>query len=212
VSRLPDRVWLSRYLPVCCLVAVALAQTGLVLSEDLSRWKGGGFGMFSTADTPFARFVRVRLTVGGESHAVAVPPSAREVAQKARVLPTQERLEELTRLLSAGRWVRDDSALLDPESRDLVRQKLTALADERLDDALEEIDQIYRQRVVKMRNAPTFRMLDPGEPPPPGAVEVHPEEIQVELWRYRFDGAQQKLIARKVRSITTAALTPVPAP
>jgi hypothetical protein len=194
--------WLSRYLPVCCLVAVALVQIGLVLSKDLSRWKGGGFGMFSTTDTPFARFVRVRLVVGGQAHAVLVPASARELGQRARVLPTQERLDALARRLGAGRWIRDETSLLDPESRDLIRQKLSLVADDQLDHAIEEIDQICRQRVVKMTRTPTFRMLEAGDPLPPGAFEVRPEEIQVELWRYRFDRANQRLVARKMRSVT----------
>jgi hypothetical protein len=53
-----------------------------------------------------------------------------------------------------------------------------------------------------MTRTPTFRMLEAGDPLPPGAFEVRPEEIQVELWRYRFDRANQRLVARKMRSVT----------
>lgn len=37
------------------LLAIAMAQVVLARSRDLSPWKGGGFGMFSTVDRPQTR-------------------------------------------------------------------------------------------------------------------------------------------------------------
>ena len=41
--------WLP-VLPACLLLAVAANQVVLAFSEGLNPWKGGGFGMFATAD------------------------------------------------------------------------------------------------------------------------------------------------------------------
>ena len=43
------------------LCVVAAAQLYFVNNHALSRWKGGGFGMFTTVDSPSARFLRVYL-------------------------------------------------------------------------------------------------------------------------------------------------------
>ena len=51
---LPRRRWLW-FLPSALLILVAVNQVWLAYSEDLSPWKGGGFGMFASTDTSGAR-------------------------------------------------------------------------------------------------------------------------------------------------------------
>jgi hypothetical protein len=187
------------YLPVSLLVLVALAQTVLVLKKDLTRWKGGGFGMFSTADTPFARFLRIYVVVAEHEYAVPVPASLRDVAQAARVLPTQARVDDLAQRLARGKWVRDDTALLDPDSRDTIRHQLLTMADVQVDDVVDQIDQLCRQRASRARTALLLRMMGPNDLRPPSATVIEPEEIRVELWRYRFDDESKQLNAWKVR-------------
>ena len=53
------RALLLRELPSIALVLLACVQVGLVFVADLSPWKGGGFGMFSTNDHGSFRSVRV---------------------------------------------------------------------------------------------------------------------------------------------------------
>ena len=45
------------YLPVVLLLLISTAQIYFAKAKDLSPWKGGGFGMFSTIDTPDSRAV-----------------------------------------------------------------------------------------------------------------------------------------------------------
>ena len=74
--RLPDRL-LSSLAPGL-LVLVACVQLTLVRTSDLTAWKGGGFGMFSTYDAPTSRALRlVLLTEEGE--AVVAFPDLRSV-------------------------------------------------------------------------------------------------------------------------------------
>jgi len=187
------------YLPVSLLVLVALAQMVLVLEKDLTRWKGGGFGMFSTADTPFARFLRIYIVVAGDEYAVPVPASLRDVAQAARVLPTQARLDDLADRLARGKWVRDDTALLDTDSRDTIRHQLLTMTDVQVDDVVDQIDQLCRQRASRARAVLLLRMMGPNDLRPAAATLIEPEEIRVELWRYRFDDESKQLSAWKMR-------------
>ena len=55
------------FVPILLMV-VALRQITLVFTIDLTPWKGGGFGMFSSIDRPSNRVIEVRgLTATGES-------------------------------------------------------------------------------------------------------------------------------------------------
>lgn len=55
------------FVPILLMV-VALRQITLVSTIDLTPWKGGGFGMFSSIDRPSNRVIEVRgLTATGES-------------------------------------------------------------------------------------------------------------------------------------------------
>ena len=52
---------LLNWLPVFALCGVALVQVVRVQATALTRWKGGGFGMFSTIDSAGDRAVSVQL-------------------------------------------------------------------------------------------------------------------------------------------------------
>ena len=87
------------------LCVVAAVQLYLVDSRSLSRWKGGGFGMFTTVDSPSARFLRVYLTSESGEVPVLIPRELKKLSQKVRVMPSKERLEELVDKLRKGTWV-----------------------------------------------------------------------------------------------------------
>jgi hypothetical protein len=84
-------------LPVAVLVAVGAAQLILVRTADLSPWKGGGFGMFSTTDDAGSRYVRVFVTAPGRSEEIAITPSLEDAAARAAVLPGDTQFGRLAR-------------------------------------------------------------------------------------------------------------------
>lgn len=96
--------WLPALAPAV-LTAVALAQITLTQVEELTPWKGGGFGMFSTIDSPSARVLRLELHTESGVVPVEIPPSAKRAAEEARAMPTQARLEALALELSRLRWM-----------------------------------------------------------------------------------------------------------
>jgi hypothetical protein len=78
----PAPTWLS-VLPVVALVVFAALQIALAKTRDLTPWKGGGFGMFSTVDHPGVRYVRVFLE-NADGSTLFVPPSPHSVQERKR--------------------------------------------------------------------------------------------------------------------------------
>ncbi len=91
------------------LCAVALTQLVAVGQTPLSRWKGGGFGMYSGVDSVRARWIRaVLVTPSGElplsfDRLVDDRPGLAHVARNARSLPDANSLAAVGRgLMAAG--------------------------------------------------------------------------------------------------------------
>ena len=108
-----DRV-LALLMPVV-LVLVAASQVVIASTTDLTPWRGGGFGMFSTLDNHDQRFLRITaVTQSGE--AVAVDARAlfqddspvREEFVRARARPTTGNLDALAEAIAAAGLVIDD--------------------------------------------------------------------------------------------------------
>ena len=82
------------YLPITLLVLIASLQFVLAHTKDLSPWKGGGFGMFSTVDSPGARKLRVYL-VGEDQKKIEVRRRLYRHVEKAfRTMPTKPRFDQ----------------------------------------------------------------------------------------------------------------------
>src|SRR3954470_18135042 len=85
-------------IPALCLLLVAGLHAFRVVAYDQTRWKGGGFGMFSTVDAETARFVKVFLTfdeLPGEAIPIQVPESLSKREATLRALPDKQLAEEL---------------------------------------------------------------------------------------------------------------------
>ena len=77
------------------LLALALAQIGGWLAFDLSPWKGGGFGMFSTNDHGAFRQVRVVEVAAGSERRVALPEELERLVRHVREVPREANLRRL---------------------------------------------------------------------------------------------------------------------
>jgi hypothetical protein len=84
---------------------VAASQIGLAFGGGLLAWKGGGFGMFATADRVTTRAVVIEIDVDGEKRELPVPDELVEQEREALVLPNLSRLQALA----------DGMRQLDPE-------------------------------------------------------------------------------------------------
>src|SRR5690554_3498707 len=96
--------WLLTWLAPGLLVVVACIQLALVRTQDLTAWKGGGFGMFSTLDSPSARALRVvLLTTEGE--ALVLFPSVEVRMARLLNMPDTELLTDLAEQTAREEWL-----------------------------------------------------------------------------------------------------------
>jgi hypothetical protein len=80
------------------LVAIAVHQVAATRYGDLTPWLGGGFGMFSTIDTPGNRAVSIRVFEPGIVREIYdLPASFSALTEGALAFPTQTRLNDLAR-------------------------------------------------------------------------------------------------------------------
>jgi hypothetical protein len=68
---------------------------GLTQTVDLTAWKGGGFGMFSTLDHGAYRGVDIVVDAPDRSESLAIPPSLETAAARAAACPTDRLLRSL---------------------------------------------------------------------------------------------------------------------
>lgn len=98
------------WLPAALLTLVATNQLRLAATEGLSPWSGGGFGMFSSTDSPGQRHLHAFVQNAGIRREVALPADLAETVRRATTLPSRRRLSglaaELAELESGGsvRW------------------------------------------------------------------------------------------------------------
>lgn len=94
------------------LVIVLASHVSLRWSSDLTPWKGGGFGMFSTVDSPASRVVRVELVTDVGTMSVASPSALGDLVSAAKAAPSTGRLVRLAEELAEQWWIVPDLASL----------------------------------------------------------------------------------------------------
>ncbi len=99
------------------LCSVALFQIGLVRVSQLTPWKGGGFGMFSTVDSANARFVKIFIETATGQLAVCLVAPEPELLRKIEAAPAFSDVQKLAAGLSAATWVDVDRAPGQPQRR-----------------------------------------------------------------------------------------------
>ena len=99
------------FLAPALLCAVAATQLLAIAQTPLSRWKGGGFGMYSGVDSVRSRWIRALLvTRSGElpvsfERLVEARPDLAHAARNVRSLPDAGSLAQIGRgLQAAGVW------------------------------------------------------------------------------------------------------------
>jgi hypothetical protein len=85
------------FLSPLLLVVVALHQIYLTRAQNLSPWKGGGFGMFSSTELGSARYVRVYVSAPDRSEELQIPESLEDLAAKGAILPSDSMLQNLAK-------------------------------------------------------------------------------------------------------------------
>ena len=87
--------------PTLLLLTVAAGQMVMARTSDLSPWKGGGFGMFSSVDGSPFRWTRIYVSAPERSEELALPPSLADQADRVVTWPRQRAMESLARAVAA---------------------------------------------------------------------------------------------------------------
>ena len=177
------------------LVFIACFQIYNAQAHDLTPWKGGGFGMFSTVDSPGARFVRIYLITDGGEVPVEPPASMSRLVDKARAVPSQANVSRLVDQLRDATWVPYDYMSFE-HTMDPIRQQ-SGKRNDLLDDTGGTSD------VSVARTHLGFRVKYDDEPDPTVDDVVVYSGVRVELWRYWFNSGTGRIVAHKFREATS---------
>jgi len=188
------------------LIGIACLQLYLAHVHDLTPWKGGGFGMFSTVDSQGARFLRIYLLTAEGEFPVEVPPSMKSMAGEIRYLPTSGRLFGLAHELAQASWVSYDNDVL---GQPLERLDPQTQVMSQVDDPIEDGGPIFVDKPsadganlgLAEPRRPRFRVKEKYELGP-AADEVEIEGVRVELWRFKFDSRSRQITAHKFLEVT----------
>jgi hypothetical protein len=160
---------LLKLLAPVVLAVVAVNQVYLATAGDLSPWRGGGFGMFSTADRPEHRAVRTGFVVGGDVVPADVPALLQDPVAglgtaflEVKTLPDERRIAAWVDVLSASGWEERDGVI-----RPTGTQQAAGEGD------------------------PQLTIVRSGE-----SVQV--EAVVVEVWRPEYDRSLQRAVPSPV--------------
>jgi hypothetical protein len=111
------------------LIAIAVAARQLYLSktDTLSTWKGGGMGMFASADSAETRFLRIWMgPPGGEEHVIdGLTNIQRKINSEGLWYPSRARFEPLARSLKTSKFIAQELRLpimkADPTGKEFSR-------------------------------------------------------------------------------------------
>ncbi len=117
------------FVPVIAL-SVFANQLYRQAAHDLSAWKGGGMGMFASADAPAYRFARVIAETGGQSvYLDCFAPDLDDLLTSATHEPSNRNLTNLAQAVLAKTWyLHETAAAFAPSSSTsmLVRSQAAA--------------------------------------------------------------------------------------
>jgi hypothetical protein len=155
-------------------ILVAARQIYLQRTEDLSTWKGGGMGMFASADSMLTRYAKVYLLLpdGRRQPLLRITPHQEYLRQQALWFPTEDNFRLLANSIKATTWW---------ASTDQVPLNVFDENGQRASDGVERYHDLYPTSARK-----------PTEPPKWG--------VEIEYWKAAYDLDTGQLTAKLTRT------------
>jgi hypothetical protein len=171
------------------LIAVALFHIYLVFTERLSPWKGGGFGMFSTIESPASRVLRIYLITGNERIPILLPTEFRDLEREIRTMPAGARLRQLAGELSQQAWAPYRLVSAEDHYETLKRRYFATLGNSgRIAGTERDVNQYSLENRAYLgmlfERMRFLRMLSKNER---GQRSIPFERVEVEVWQMQFD-------------------------
>ena len=165
---------LIRYAAPALLVVVALIEITVAHTTELTPWKGGGFGMFSTVDDPDARWVRCFVVANGHAVPVSIPSDVERDVQVLQAMPSHPRLMRLAFHIARARWVTE---AFDRDPKEPPNPCAAA------------------------KLPPSIRAWEPDERAPKANELAPVRAVRLEVWRLRFDLPTRRLVAWRADTV-----------
>lgn len=177
-SPTPARSKIAGFLAPALLVAIAVFHLFSTHLTSQSPWKGGGFGMFSTIESPSSRVVKAWLHTADGKIPIEIPKEFGKQQGRIRTLPSQTAIDRLAQKLATATW--------GPMRMVSIEEQYTALTQSSASQASANTDDL-NDMFARMK---MVRMLDPDEPQDL-AIEVH--SVEVTCFQIQFDAANSQL-------------------
>ena len=172
---------LNFYLAPGLLILIASVQMVRGHFYDQSPWKGGGFGMFSTVDSPGARFLKIYLISETGEIAVKAPNRLRRLDRIVRTVPTPKNLDLMAQELTRESWVRAPYPFL------FYSQEKNAWQVENMTLSMADIQGREVRIRAKHSEEPEFAL----------GHRVDYESLRVELWKFDYEKQDSTVRAKK---------------
>jgi hypothetical protein len=164
------------------LILVALIQIWFVYTNNLTPWKGGGFGMFASIDRMERR--PVHITITASDRVFAVDPgnlvTGQNEMRKIQSMPNNRRLNELAGNVMAASWTIDSSRAVSSYSADEI---------------------IGTSKYQKYLLKPVFSKSDAA-----GLTLISADLVSVEVFRMNYDTNNQKLSLKSLNRVVLGRL------
>jgi hypothetical protein len=184
------------------LIAIAIYQVYLVRTANLTPWKGGGFGMFSTDQNGANRTVRIYLV--NPDHGVlrqlpvAAPRELAALVSDLRQAPTAGAARALARTLAVLPW--REPAELEALTAGGPTAMVTQMMAQRDGTASsEQLRKLMTSPRAWVGQLPSTARLDAGRP-------VVFDHVVVEVWDVRYEADGPTLRARRLLEAASESL------
>jgi hypothetical protein len=184
------------------LIAIAIYQVYLVRTTNLTPWKGGGFGMFSTDENGPNRTVRIYLVKSDQGVLrqlpVAAPREFAALVTDLRQSPTTGAARTLARTLAVLPWREpaDVDALAAGGPTAMVGQVMARRGGAA---STEQLTKLMNSPRAWVGNLPSTARLDAGQP-------IAFDHVVVEVWYVRYDADGPTLRARRLLEAASESL------
>lgn len=167
----------DRFFPSLLLIVIAGLQLFLVAHFNLSPWKGGGFGMFASIDSPGMRVVYAEgIDSVGTKYFIDLRLNKRS-NRRIRCFPQEEDLYSLGESLIDSKFV--------PSG---FKQKSAV---DRLRSDNPHLDLQYR--LINFQQIPVYRQLESEDPIIQGEKPKIFQVINIQAWKIKYDAEQSWL-------------------
>ena len=171
----------SYFLVPALLVFIAVFQMYLAHFQELSPWKGGGFGMFSVVDSPGMRFLNVQA-LDQNGNPILIETDSLMTSQRKKFLQSIPSNRELKHLADA---------LMEEEYLPTGSPALSAIQS----FSRQNPEIAIPSSLSGQEDWPVYRVKKATDPEIPGEHALRLKALRVGFWRIRFDARTHRVFS-----------------